>query len=214
MGFGNPFKKIEKDIKKGLNRLGDEIRGKINRTGNEVRSNIESAGRHTRDEIEKIGSKVHDEMEDHAEQALTKVREGMEDLADDAEELVEDALEKLAKEASEKAIKEALDNALDVIETMAPSNFTLIFGVELALVVQGEITVSVCIPNPVAKLTELRKWADNPPSGRKQIIECIKDFGPEFLGVEAKVSGNGIAAEWDGEDKYDRIDAFLEKHGV
>ena len=29
-----------------------------------------------------------------------------------------------------------------------------------------------------------------------------------------KVSGNGLAAEWDGDDKYDRIDAFLKKHGV
>ena len=80
--------------------------------------------------------------------------------------------------------------------------------------IQGEVTVSCSFPNPVAKLTEIRKWAANPPQGRGQIIECIKDFGPESLGVEFKVSGNGMAAEWDGSDKYDRIDAFLKKHGV
>ena len=97
---------------------------------------------------------------------------------------------------------------------MAPTRFTLIFGVELALVVQGEVTVAVSIPNPTAKLTEIRAWANNPPSGRAQIIECIRDFAPESLSVEAKVSGNGIAAEWDGDDKYNRIDAFLEKKGV
>ena len=80
--------------------------------------------------------------------------------------------------------------------------------------IQCEITVSVTIPNPVARLTEIRKWADDPPKGRAQIIDCIKDFGPESLTVEGKVSGNGLAAAWDGEEKYDRIDAFLEKHGV
>ncbi len=129
-------------------------------------------------------------------------------------ELIEDAAQKLASEAAENAIKEALDNAADCIEMLAPTRFTLIFGVELALVVQGEVTVAATIPNPAAKLTEIRRWAARPPKGRAQIVACIKDFGPESLAVEAKVSGNGIAAEWDGDDKYDRIDAFLEKHGV
>ena len=32
--------------------------------------------------------------------------------------------------------------------------------------------------------------------------------------MEFKVSGNGLSAEWDGDDKYERIDAFLKKHGV
>ena len=97
---------------------------------------------------------------------------------------------------------------------MAPTRFTLIFGIELALVVQGEVGVSVTFPNPAARLTEIRKWAANPPSGRAQIIECIKDFGPESVGAEFKISGNGLAVEWDGDDKYDRVDAFLAKHGI
>ena len=98
---------------------------------------------------------------------------------------------------------------------MSPSSFTLIFGIEMALVIQGEVTVSVSLPNPTAKLTEIRKWADKPPAGRAKIIECIKDFGPESLGVEMKVSGNGMAAEWDSGDKYDNVSMpFLEKHGI
>ena len=138
-----------------------------------------------------------------AEKAFAETREAFEEKLP---ELIEEAARKLAQEASERSIKEALDNAADVIELMAPTRFTLIFGVELALVIQGEVTVSFSFPNPVAKLTEIRRWAANPPKGRAQIIACIKDFGPESLGVEFKVSGNGMAAEWDGDDKYDRID--------
>ena len=80
--------------------------------------------------------------------------------------------------------------------------------------VQAEFTVSLDLPNPVSKLTEIRKWADDPPNGRGEIMECVEDFGPEGLTVEFKVSGNGLSATWDGEDKYDRLDSFLAKHGV
>ena len=127
---------------------------------------------------------------------------------------MEDTVEDLLEKAAEGAIERALNNAADVIELLAPTRFTLIFGVELALVVQGEVTVGFTFPNPVAKLTEVRKFAKNPPRGRKQIVACVQEFGPESLAVEAKISGNGIACEWDGDDKYERLDAFLAKHGV
>ena len=109
---------------------------------------------------------------------------------------------------------DALDEAADVIEILAPDQFGLVFGCEVALIVQCEVTVSFDIPNPVARLTEIRAWADDPPKGRAQIIDCIKDFGPDGVSVEAKLSGNGFSATWNGDDKYDRIDAFLSKHGV
>ena len=40
------------------------------------------------------------------------------------------------------------------------------------------------------------------------------NVAPESLSAEFKVSGNGLGAAWDTDDKFDRIDAFLEKHGV
>ena len=100
-----------------------------------------------------------------AEKAFDETKEA---FVEELPALVEAAALQLAKEASARSIKEALDNAADVIEVMAPTRFTLIFGVELALVIQGEITVSFSFPNPVAKLTEIRKWAANPPEGRAQ----------------------------------------------
>ena len=197
----------EKIVKQILEPVGNKIKRDLNNLYGSIESKIKRRGREMEGLI--------DEAADKAEGRLRGLGGEIEDgLTEKLPELVEDAVEKLAQAASEQSIKEALDNAADVIEVMSPSSFTLIFGVELALVVQGEVTVSVALPNPTAKLTEIRHWAEHPPSGREQIIECIRDFGPESLGAEFKVSGNGLAVEWDGEDKYDRIDAFLEKHGV
>ena len=192
----------------------------------------------------KIRKKVLNEVEDWFEDRIDEVTDTFDDIEEEVKKIrdlansshrrlewyknggvikkiVEDGGNHILSEFKDKITEEmlegmadALDDAADIIETLAPSRFTLIFGCEVALIIQCEITVSVTIPNPVARLTEIREWADNPPKGRAQIIDCIKDFGPESLGVEGKVSGNGLAAEWDGEEKYDRIDAFLEKHGV
>ena len=217
MGW-NPVKEAEKKakqavdkiVKPAVKKITDETVGKdgpIWKLRHETWDTIQGLGQRVEGEIKDVGS----EVENGIRNAGKEVEDG---LTEKLPDLIEDAAEALAKEAAKGAIKEALDNAADVIEMMAPSNFTLVFGIELALVVQGEVTISFTFPNPVAKLTEIRKWADKPPSGRAQIIECIKDFGPESLSAEFKVSGNGLCAEWDGEDKYDRIDAFLEKHGV
>ena len=111
-------------------------------------------------------------------------------------------------------MQKGLNAALDVIELLSPNTFSLILGFEGALVVQAEFTVSAEIVNPTSKLTEIRKWADVPPRGRAQIIACLKDFGPSGFAVEGKFSGNGFAAAWSGEDKYDKLDAFLAKRGV
>ena len=204
----NPFKKGDWDklgkqtksefskIERALRDVGEDVKRELRKVGADCRNGVREMGREVEDGLQK------------------SVKETTEAFVKDLPDLVEEITLNIAKKASARSIKETLDNAADVIELMAPTRFTLIFGIELALVVQGEVTVSFSFPNPAAKLTEIRAWADEPPKGRSQIIECIKDFGPESLSVEFKVSGNGLAAEWDGDDKYNRIDTFLKKHGV
>lgn len=210
MGW-NPKKEAEKAARKVVDKVvkpaANAAKGELNRLGDEIRSSIRSRGNEVRGMVEQVA----DEGENRIRAVGHEVESG---LTEKLPELVEGAIEDLAELAAQESIGEALDNAADVIEMMAPTRFTLIFGVELALVVQGEVTVAVALPNPAAKLTEIRQWAKNPPRGRAQIVECIQAFAPESLAVEAKMSGNGLAAEWDGDDKYDRIDAFLSKHGV
>ena len=43
---------------------------------------------------------------------------------------------------------------------------------------------------------------------------AAKEFGPQSFSaeIEAKISGNGWdSAVWSGDDKYDKLDAFLEE---
>ena len=222
MGF-NPFKAAEKKAKSAVNSVIDKVlRPAVRdaeRKASGLTSGIERKGKAVVNTVDNKIDELADDAIDRVRDEAGRVEDGLTEklpelVTEKLPELIEDAAQALASEAAENAIKEALDNAADCIEMLAPTRFTLIFGVELALVVQGEVTVAVTIPNPAAKLTNIRSWAARPPKGRAQIITCIQDFGPESLAVEAKVSGNGIAAEWDGDDKYDRIDAFLEKHGV
>ena len=200
------------DVKKALKRIG-RLDDDMKRAWREVKKQADVI-----DDIQRArkwaGGRIND-IDDTLEKLPARIEDEVEEtVTEKLPDLIEDAARAIAKEAAKVSIAEVLDNAADCIEVMAPSKFTLVFGIEMALVVQGEVTVQFTFPNPVARLTEIRKWADDPPSGRKQIIECIKDFGPDSVGAEFKVSGNGLAAEWDGSEKYDRIDAFLKKHGV
>ena len=233
----NPFKSLENKIKKGINKFGDEVRRGVNQVGDEVKRGVNQVGNEVEDSVKRTGNDVRNSINQGIAEATKEIEgagkevqitfekklpvlaekafdEVKERFVEELPALLEEVALKIAREASAKSIKETLDNAADVIEIMSPTKFTLIFGIELALVVQGEVTVAFSFPNPIAKLTEIRKWANKPPRGRRQIIQCIKDFGPESLSAEFKVSGNGLAAEWNGEDKYDRIDAFLKKHSV
>ena len=210
MGF-NPIKEAEKKAKKAI----DKIIKPATKAAEDAVWKVRRAAYAKIKQVQGQAEEALEKVEEEAERNIRKVGEEVEEgLTEKLPALVKDVAEDMAEAASSRSIKEALDNAADVIEMMQPSSFTLIFGVELALVVQGEVTVAVAFPNPAAKLTEIRKWAKNPPEGRAQIIECIKTFAPESLSVEFKVSGNGLAAEWSGEDKYDRVDAFLAKHGI
>ena len=193
--------------KSAVNRVGDEVKSGVRKVGHEVESGVKRVAHDAESGIRSVAN--------DAEDGITKAARAAEEaITERLPELAEDALEEVLKAAASGTIEKALRIASNVIEFLAPSKYSIIFGIELALVVSGEVTVTAEIPNPVSKLTEIQEWAESPPKGRAQIIQCLKDFGPESLTVEAKFSGNGGAATWDGEDKYDRVDAFLEEHGV
>ena len=158
--------------------------------------------------VEDLGKQAVRDVQEAGKRAAAEVEKG---VTEKLPALMEAAARKLAEEAASGAAKKALDIACDVIETTAPDSYTLTFGVELALVVQGEVTVNLEIPNPVARLSKIREWADKPPKGRAQIIACVKDFAPSSLTAEAKLSGNGGSATYSGEHILDGLDSFLRK---
>ena len=221
MGW-NPVKEAEKKAKKAVDKIikpavkraENTINGLLNGAKNSINDSLNEAKNSIKWNLNKARNSIKWNLDKAKEDIQDTANEAKNDITKELPELVENVAHKIASEAAKDAIGKVLDVACDTIELFAPTRYTMTFGIELALVVQGEVTVTFTIPNPIAKLTEIRKWAKNPPKGRAQIIECIRDFGPESLTGEFKISGNGLTSEWDGDDKYDKIDAFLSKHGV
>ena len=196
----NPVKEAEKAAKKAVNKVIDPaVNGAkhgINGLANDAKRSINQVTRDAKSEIS------------------TTARQAEEGITRKLPELAEEAVHQAVSTVLSASTGKGLDMALDVIELLAPDTFKLFIGLELALVVQVECQIGITIPNPVAKLTEIRKWAKRPPKGRTQIIACCKDFGPQSLSVSAGVSGTGGECEFSGDTKYDKLDAFLAKRGV
>ena len=218
------FKKFKDEVNRGLGKVRDSVNSGVREVNKAKDSGKYWVTKRKDDALKELGE-VKDDLRHGVEDGIKSLSHKAEELGgeleDKAEEAVENALDraqeaakKVSEEISAEGIKKSLDTAADVIELISPDKFTLILGIELALVVQGEVTIQVAFPNPLSKLTEIRGWAKHPPKGRSKIIECVKDFGPDSISVEAKVSGNGMSAEWSGENKYGKLDKFLEKHGV
>ena len=102
----NPFTKIEREIKRGLNNLSDEVRGGIERVGQQTKGELESAVILLKHEVEELSDKAIDELEDKVKEALEAIfaeitKEGFRKAVSvlrKAEQLGETALEDAAFE--------------------------------------------------------------------------------------------------------------------
>ena len=221
MGW-NPVKEAEKQARRAVSKIVnpavDSAKRTVNQIGDQAKSGIRSVAQQAESGVKRVAheaegglKQVGNEIENGVRTAGREVEQG---ITEKLPELVEDAIEEALKAAASGAVQRGLNAALDVIELVSPNTLGLTFGFEAALVIQAEFTVAIAIVNPTSKLTEIRKWAANPPNGRSEIIACFKDFGPTSFSVEGKFSGNGFSAEWSGDDKYDKLDVFLAKFGV
>ena len=130
----NPFKKLEKqikralnhlgdDIKRGINSLGDQIKKQLSQTGDHIRRGLESVGKQLKGEIEDVAHKAKGELEHVGEEAkgelqhlaneargeieevAKKAKGELEEVAEDARDLVEAALQELAKAVTREGLK-------------------------------------------------------------------------------------------------------------
>ena len=173
----------------------------VKHAADKVKDGVEGGANKAKDGVDKLDP---DRIIHQVEDAITK----------QLPKLIQQGIEEIQKDAVKAAVGKGLNAAIDIIELVSPNSFTLVLGIEAALIIQAEFTISVSIPNPVSKLFVIKGWARNPPHGRSKIIKCIKDFAPSSLEVEAKFSGNGGSAVWDGDDKFDKLNKFLKKQGI
>ena len=221
MGFRHWIKKTAKkagkEIEKTANQAIDGIDDLVNeaeKSGMSVIDDIKNLANKAKKEVEGAANKAKNEVEDVAKKSIREVEGVANKAKKEIPDLAEKAVKDIVTKAAEDSIKKALESALSVVELLSPNKLGLFFGVELALVVQVAFKVRIVIVYPVSKIAEIRKWAANPPKGRSQIIACFKEFGPQSFSAEIGICGNGWDSEWDGDNKYDKLDAFLKKQGV
>ena len=69
--MANPFKSIEREIKKGINRLGDQVKSGINKLGNEVESGVKKVGHEVESGVKTApGNTVKHEVESVGKNAV------------------------------------------------------------------------------------------------------------------------------------------------
>lgn len=222
MKIPNPFneakKAVESIIDPAVRKMRETKDFLLNKAQEEMKSKNDYWIRNARHWIETYANRAKDKAQEEIDDKLSEARKEVVELSEQAEDVLTEKLpevgEHLLQEARRGALEKALNELCDGVEMFAPSHSSFTFGLALSFIAEAEIGCTVSIPNPMGRLTEIRKWAKNAPSGRAQIMDCIRDFGPDSLSAGFKVCGNGPDHTWNGDDKYDRIEAFLKKHGV
>ena len=132
MGLGNPFKKLEREIKKGINRLGDQVKGQINKLGNDVKGQVNSVGNQVKGQVNSVGNQVESGLRDvgqemekglnatgeTVEQNLKNIgKEIEEDFTEELPELLEEELKKAIATLAEAVTKGGLKKVRSVVHT-------------------------------------------------------------------------------------------------
>ena len=208
--MANPFKSIEKKIKRSIESLGNDVKRAIKSTGDEVRGSVEWAGNNAKKSINDLAHK--------AEADIKKVAD---DLEDDLEEAAETAL-KEAKDAATAAARAALaeisagalNKVVDAMQILMPSATSLSLG-----------PFVLAIDDWTDRVDTLQKWASKPPSTKNDIRAIIEEIAPSsvsinlsfslaFLVVQTDSLEFGVENTYETADFLDKFDALLSHYGI
>ena len=221
MGFGNPFKGLEKDIKKGLNKLGDSIKSGIKSVGREVESNVKSVGNKAKGAIESAADKAEDTIKDIAQDAEESVEKAAKTSIEEIEDFAEDALEEAqaaATKAAQAALAEisagALNKVVDAMQVLMPSSSSLSLG-----------PFVLSIDDWTDRIDTLQKWASKPPSTKNDIRKIIEEIAPSsvsinlsfslaFLVVQTDSLEFGVESTYETADFLDKFEELLAHYGI
>ena len=222
MGFGgNPFKGLEREIKKGLNKLGDSIKSGIKKVGREVESSVKSAGNKAEGTIRSVADKAEHTVKDIAHEAEETLEKASKDALDEIEDAVEDALEAAqdaATTAARAALAEisagALNKVVDAMQILMPSATSLSLG-----------PFVLAIEDWTDRVDTLQKWASKAPSTKDDIRAIIEEIAPSsvsinlsfslaFLIVQTDSLEFGVENTYETADFLDKFDALLSHYGI
>lgn len=211
MGIGNPFKSIEKKIRKGIEDLGNSVTRKVNDTGKSVLRNVNSSGervmeviRNSKSEAERsiqaVGKNVANEVEDKIEAAgtvaLSEIQQTSAHLAQQIEDLTEKAIDELEGEVREElealfaaAATKGLDTGLAVIKKAERLGETALQDASIGI---GLSAVGLGWNNLGGRITAIREKVEGaikkkPELSRQYIIEVINAVAPDTVSVALDV---------------------------
>lgn len=208
--MSNPFKSLEKKIKRSIEKLGGDIKWQINKLGDDVKGGVKWTGEQAEKHLKEAGA--------HAESTLRSTFEELEDELEEAGEQAFELAKKEATEAAQAAMKEiskgALNKAVDTIQIVAPTSIDLKLG-----------PIGLSIGNLTERVDTLQKWASNPPSGREHVRAIIEEVAPTSVSIELSISlafllvqtdslEFGVTSTYETADFLDKMDAILDNFGI
>lgn len=208
MGFGNPFKSLEKEIKKGLEKLGNSIKDGLKRVGREIESNlkkvasklesgIKDVAHQCESGIKSVANKAEDEIKDFAHDAEEAVKSVAEDVKGEIEEVADKAIDELEEEAQEVLnkifegiTKESLSTALEVAKKAEHITETALtdasFGIDVSIVGFGWNDIGGRMGSIREKIEALIE--KKPEISREYILQCIKTLAPDTISFSIDVN--------------------------
>ena len=208
--MANPFKSIEKKIRKGIESLGNEVMSKIRKVGSQVEGNVKSVGHQVESGVKDVG---HD-----AEEAIEKVAK---DAKEDIEEFAEETWEEMKESANEAAHalmeefqKGLLNKLVDGLQVAMPTSTNL----KLGPFVLG-------ISDWTHRINVLQRWASNPPSSRNDLRAIIEELTPSsvtivmsasvaFVVIQTDSLEFGVENTYETADFLDKFDTLLAHYGI
>ena len=183
--MGNPFKSLEKSIKKSINRLGDEVKRGINKTGEDVRSGIRKRGEEVTGNLQSVSREVTDELESKADKFKHEIEDvagkAIDELEDDVKETIEAIFSEMASAGFRKAVN-VLKKAERIGETALGDAS---FGVDLSLISLNWNDIGGRVGEIRGKIEGL---VDKPPKlTRSYILEVVKTVAPDQIGLSLDV---------------------------
>ena len=208
--MANPFKSIEKKIKRGIENLGKEVMSKIRRVGSQVEGEVKDVARHAESGIKSV---AHD-AEESLEKCAKDAKDDMEEFAEEAWDEAKEAATEAAQAALAEMSKGALNKVVDATQVLMPSSVNLSLG-----------PFVLAIDDVTKRIDVLQRWASKPPSTKNDIRAIIEEVAPSsvsinlsfslaFLVVQTDSLEFGIESTYETADFLDKFEVLLAHYGI
>ena len=210
MGLPNPFKDIEKKIKRAIESLGNSVKSSINSLGNEVKHGVRSVANQAERELTNAAHQAENELKS----VFNKLEDELEDTAEAILEAAKDEALSLARAAMREISRGAINKVVDAAQVAVPTTVDLSLG-----------PIGLSLGDMTGRIDTLQRWSKKPPSSKKDIREIIIELAPTNVSINLSVSlaflfvqtdslAFGVISTYATEDFLNKMDEILGRFGI